>query len=87
MLPDGLAIVAVLEREDPRDVFISRKAKTLRELPQGAVVGTRFAAAAGDGEAAARLTFPSSTSAAMSRPGCASSMPVRSMRPCWRSRA
>jgi hydroxymethylbilane synthase len=40
VLPDGLAIVAVLEREDPRDVFISRKAKTLRELPQGAVVGT-----------------------------------------------
>ena len=36
----GLAIVAVLPREDARDVFISRRARTLRELPPGAVVGT-----------------------------------------------
>jgi hydroxymethylbilane synthase len=40
MLPDGLVIAAVLPREDPRDVFISRRAKSLRELPAGAVVGT-----------------------------------------------
>ncbi|HSH99236.1 MAG TPA: hydroxymethylbilane synthase, partial [Reyranella sp.] len=40
VLPGGLAITAVLAREDPRDVFISRKAKTLRELPPGAKVGT-----------------------------------------------
>jgi hydroxymethylbilane synthase len=40
VLPGGLAIVAVLPREDPRDAFISRKAKTLRDLPNGAVVGT-----------------------------------------------
>jgi hydroxymethylbilane synthase len=40
MLPAGLIIAAVLPREDPRDVFISRKAGTLRALPQGAVVGT-----------------------------------------------
>ncbi len=39
-LPPGLAITAVLAREDARDVFISRKAKTLRDLPAGAVVGT-----------------------------------------------
>ena len=39
-LPDRLLIAAVLPREDPRDVFISRRAKTLRELPSGAVVGT-----------------------------------------------
>jgi hydroxymethylbilane synthase len=39
-LPGGLAIAAALEREDPRDVFISRKAKTPRELRHGAVVGT-----------------------------------------------
>ena len=39
-LPDGLMIAAVLPREDPRDVFISRVAKTLRELRTGAVVGT-----------------------------------------------
>ena len=40
VLPTGLAITAVLAREDPRDVFISRKAKTFSELPAGAVVGT-----------------------------------------------
>ncbi len=40
VLPPGLAITAVLPREDARDVFISRKAKTLPDLPQGAVVGT-----------------------------------------------
>ena len=39
-LPDGLIIAAVLPREDPRDVFISRKASSLRELPAGSVVGT-----------------------------------------------
>ena len=33
-------LAAFLPREDPRDVFISRKAKSLRELPHGAVVGT-----------------------------------------------
>jgi hydroxymethylbilane synthase len=40
MLPAGLSIAAVLPREDPRDVFISRKAKSLRDLPPGAVVGS-----------------------------------------------
>jgi hydroxymethylbilane synthase len=40
VLPAGLMIAAVLPREDPRDVFISRKARSLRELPAGAVVGT-----------------------------------------------
>ena len=40
VLPAGLAIAAVLEREDARDVFISRKAGTLRELASGAVIGT-----------------------------------------------
>jgi hydroxymethylbilane synthase len=40
LLPPGLAIVAALAREDPRDVFISRKAKTLRALADGATVGT-----------------------------------------------
>jgi len=36
----GLMLTACLEREDPRDVFISHKAKTLAELPQGATLGT-----------------------------------------------
>jgi hydroxymethylbilane synthase len=40
VLPPGLVLSAFLPREDPRDAFISRKAKTLRELPAGAVVGT-----------------------------------------------
>ena len=40
VLPDGLMLAACLPREDVRDAFISRKAASLRELPQGAVVGT-----------------------------------------------
>jgi hydroxymethylbilane synthase len=40
VLPDGLIIAAVLPREDPRDVLISRKANSLRTLPANAVVGT-----------------------------------------------
>jgi hydroxymethylbilane synthase len=39
-LPPGLMIAAVLPREDARDVFISRKANSLRALPAGAVIGT-----------------------------------------------
>jgi hydroxymethylbilane synthase len=40
VLPAGLAIAAVLPREDARDVFISRKAASLRALSSGATVGT-----------------------------------------------
>jgi hydroxymethylbilane synthase len=40
VLPAGLVLSAFLEREDPRDVFVSRKAKSLAELPRGAVLGT-----------------------------------------------
>jgi hydroxymethylbilane synthase len=40
MLPAGLMLAACLEREDARDVFISRKAKSLAELPKGASLGT-----------------------------------------------
>jgi hydroxymethylbilane synthase len=39
-LPDGVEIACVLPRDDPRDAFLSRKAPTLAELPQGAVLGT-----------------------------------------------
>lgn len=39
-MPDGLALAAVLEREDVRDAFISRRYRTLAEMPAGAVVGT-----------------------------------------------
>ena len=38
-LPADMALAAFLEREDPRDVLVSR-AGTLRELPRGARVGT-----------------------------------------------
>jgi hydroxymethylbilane synthase len=40
MLPAGLALAAVLSREDPRDAFISRKALSLHDLPIGAKLGT-----------------------------------------------
>jgi hydroxymethylbilane synthase len=40
LLPAGLVLAAFMEREDPRDVFISRKAKSIAELPRGATVGT-----------------------------------------------
>jgi hydroxymethylbilane synthase len=40
ILPDGLAIVCLLERADPRDALISAKAASLAQLPAGAVVGT-----------------------------------------------
>jgi len=40
LLPDGLEIAGFLPREDVRDVFISPRAQSLRELPQGALVGT-----------------------------------------------
>lgn len=39
-LPEGLALDHVMERADPRDVFISHKATSYMDLPQGAVVGT-----------------------------------------------
>jgi hydroxymethylbilane synthase len=40
VLPAGLILTACLEREDPRDVFISLKAPSLAELPQAATLGT-----------------------------------------------
>jgi hydroxymethylbilane synthase len=40
VLPPGLVLAAFLPREDPRDAFVSRKAKTLRELPPGSIIGT-----------------------------------------------
>jgi hydroxymethylbilane synthase len=39
-LPEGFALAAVLEREDPRDAFVSTRYQRLAELPQGAKVGT-----------------------------------------------
>ncbi|TAM35432.1 MAG: hydroxymethylbilane synthase [Burkholderiaceae bacterium] len=39
-LPEGFALACVLEREDPRDAFVSVHYAALADLPQGAVVGT-----------------------------------------------
>jgi len=38
--PGGLHLSAITKREDPRDVFISRDGKILRDLPQKAKIGT-----------------------------------------------
>ncbi|MBZ4646439.1 MAG: hydroxymethylbilane synthase [Petroclostridium sp.] len=39
-IPDELEIGAVSQREDPRDVLVSREGRDLYSLPAGAVVGT-----------------------------------------------
>jgi hydroxymethylbilane synthase len=39
-LPKGFALAAVLDREDPRDAFVSPRYERLSDLPQGAKVGT-----------------------------------------------
>lgn len=39
-LPDGLDIVAIPQREDPFDAFVSVKYHSVEYLPEGAVVGT-----------------------------------------------
>ena len=39
-LPEGFELAAVLEREDPRDAFVSNDYASLADLPAGAVVGT-----------------------------------------------
>ncbi|MCG3730316.1 hydroxymethylbilane synthase [Vibrio cincinnatiensis] len=38
--PEGLGLVTICEREDPRDAFVSNHYSSLDELPHGAVVGT-----------------------------------------------
>ncbi|WP_292249398.1 hydroxymethylbilane synthase, partial [Mesorhizobium sp.] len=40
LLPEGLEISAFLPREDARDAFIGKAAKTIAELPRGARVGS-----------------------------------------------
>jgi hydroxymethylbilane synthase len=39
-LPDGFALAAITVREDPRDVFLSKKFNSLDEMPAAATVGT-----------------------------------------------
>ena len=38
--PEGLGLVTICEREDPRDAFVSNHYTSLAELPHGSVVGT-----------------------------------------------
>lgn len=38
--PQGLGLVTICEREDPRDAFVSNQYSNIDDLPQGAVVGT-----------------------------------------------
>ena len=39
-LPEGFELVAVLDREDPRDAFVSNRFASIADLPPGALVGT-----------------------------------------------
>ncbi|WP_460645906.1 hydroxymethylbilane synthase [Leclercia adecarboxylata] len=38
--PEGLGLVTICEREDPRDAFVSNHYDSLDALPQGSIVGT-----------------------------------------------
>lgn len=38
--PEGLGLVTICEREDPRDAFVSNRFASLDDLPAGSVVGT-----------------------------------------------
>lgn len=38
--PQGLALVTICERDDPRDAFVSHHYASIDALPQGAIVGT-----------------------------------------------
>ena len=39
-LPEGFALAAITEREDPRDALVCGRFASLAELPRGAIVGT-----------------------------------------------
>ncbi|HHG73554.1 MAG TPA: hydroxymethylbilane synthase [Persephonella sp.] len=38
--PEGLGLVAITKREDPRDAFLSVKYSSIDEMPEGSVLGT-----------------------------------------------
>lgn len=40
VMPEGLLLAAITEREDPRDALLSEKYANIESLPNGAVVGT-----------------------------------------------
>lgn len=39
-LPEGLALTAMIRREDPRDALLAKEGQSIADLPEGAVVGT-----------------------------------------------
>ena len=39
-MPDGFELTAILEREDPRDAFVSNRYDSLQQMPAGSQVGT-----------------------------------------------
>ncbi len=39
-MPDGLGIVAIMQREDPRDALVSNQVDRINQLAEGAAVGT-----------------------------------------------
>jgi hydroxymethylbilane synthase len=39
-LPPGLHLPVIMQREDPRDAYVSNRYQTIEELPRGACVGT-----------------------------------------------
>ena len=53
-LPDGFTLSTILEREDPRDAFVSPHYASLAELPEGSIVGTSSLRR----EAMLRMQFP-----------------------------
>ena len=69
---EGFALACVLEREDPRDAFVSPRYQRLADLPQGARVGTSSLRRQVQ-LLALRPTWWSSRCAATSTRGCASS--------------
>src|SRR5690606_17126331 len=40
LMPQGFELTCILERDDPRDAFVSNHYRQLADLPPGAVVGT-----------------------------------------------
>jgi len=40
VLPEGLELIAITEREDPRDAFLSIRYENIYQLPENAVIGT-----------------------------------------------
>lgn len=39
-MPEGFVLSTVLDREDPRDAFVSNRYQSLKEMPEGGLVGT-----------------------------------------------